>query len=275
MAIGYRIGHRAEVADQILAAKKIDAHAGLEFDRWLAIWDGPIQYPRVIKPTLESLQDFVAKYNKRGGQALLDAYHQRLERATGPWLADTRDYKVQWRFASGLGAEHPLGNGFTFDDVIGAPLITGAAVKGLCRAAAQMLEVDAAECMALLGPEVEQGCACGDLIFYDALPLRWPQLAVDIINCHHPVFYGELFNEKGRSDACATETEDPVPVFFLAVKDARFRFRLVSRSSNQAHVTKAWQWLNEGLTLLGAGAKTAVGYGVMEEQTAPGGQRRA
>lgn len=274
MPVGYRIGHRAATADQILSRppSQAQAHCGLIFDRWLAVWDGPLESPHVMAPMRESLENFVefSHSRRQRGQSLLDAHHQRLDNTLARRGVTAQDYQLQWRFASGLGAEHPIENGFSFDDAIGVPLVTGSAVKGLCRAAAAMRgEESAASRRALLGPEDELRTAAGDLIFYDALPLRWPKLAVDIVNCHHPEYYHQLFDERRRKPLQVTETEDPVPVFFLVVdQGAAFRFRLASRSGNAANVAQGWQWLEDGLTLLGIGAKTAVGYGVMEPVSA-------
>ncbi len=41
---------------------------------------------------------------------------------------------VDWRLAVGLGADHPLENGFTFHRVYGVPYLPGSALKGLARA---------------------------------------------------------------------------------------------------------------------------------------------
>jgi CRISPR-associated protein Cmr6 len=110
----------------------------------------------------------------------------------------------------------------------------------------------------------------GDLLFYPALPTRWPRLELDIINCHHPDYYG---GQKGdvSSRPKPVDYESPVPVFFLAVAAGTpFAFRLGSRAaragdpSGRAHVALAFELLAFGLEWLGAGSKTAVGYGRMQ-----------
>jgi CRISPR-associated protein Cmr6 len=93
----------------------------------------------------------------------------------------------------------------------------------------------------------------GDLIFLDAYPAGLPPLEVDIINCHHSNYYA------GGSQF-PSETEDPVPVYFLTVAaGTQWIFRLLSRSGE--HAARGTALLRSGLRELGAGAKTAVGYG--------------
>ena len=95
---------------------------------------------------------------------------------------------------------------------------------------------------------------------------------VDIINCHQTDYYGsnalvlaETSNKReSEVRAGPHEIEDPVPVFFLTVaRNTRFVFRCGSRSRNKQNVAEVLNLLDNGLTLLGIGAKTALGYGVM------------
>ena len=266
MAGGYILGHGAATAETLLKRDPGPAHMGLAFDRFLAMWDGPVGGPRPVKPISGPLKAFVNQFHQ-GEQSqekydLLKTHHERLDAACGSSRAlDARDLAVQWRFATGLGGAHPTENGFSFDDLIGVPCVTGSSIKGLCRAAAEALEADVYKIETLLGPDTEAAFACGDLVFFDALPNAWPTLIVDIVNCHHPDYYR-------RNIEHAVETEDPVPVFFLAVdQGSSFRFRIGSRSQDKDNVEQGWKWLKEGLDCLGIGAKTAVGYGQMGKPT--------
>lgn len=112
--------------------------------------------------------------------------------------------------------------------------------------------------------------ACtGSVVFHDAWPLQWPRLFVDITNCHHRKYYD------GTDDADAPgDWEDPIPVYFLAVKPGtQFSFAVSKRRPDvdPALVKRAREWLLGALCHLGAGAKTAAGYGAFEpvEGTAP------
>jgi CRISPR-associated protein Cmr6 len=169
---------------------------------------------------------------------------------------------------TGVGNEHPLENGFTFDRSIGVPFFPGTSVKGLCRAAAeQLMDASPVEIDQLFGsqPEradVENDASAGDLVFLPAYPARdhWPRLEVDIINNHHPSYTKDLATH--RPVPRAIETDSPVPVFFLVVAARTpFTFRIGSRSGAVQNVASAFRTLESGLDLLGLGAKTAAGYG--------------
>lgn len=91
-------------------------------------------------------------------------------------------------------------------------------------------------------------------------------LVADIVTCHHRKYY-----QAANASVKALDNEEPVPVFFPAVAEgAAFRFTLVqvrrgmapgSLFASQAPLDYAKDWLVKALTLNGAGAKTAAGYG--------------
>ncbi len=109
-------------------------------------------------------------------------------------------------------------------------------------------------------PEVK--AACGNIVFHDAWPERWPRLLVDIVNNHHPKYYQEVQVQHPPGD-----WEDPVPVYFLAVApDVTFTFPLSKRHHDVSDdlLELARTWLLGGLCHLGAGAKTNTGYGAFK-----------
>ncbi|KYF57866.1 hypothetical protein BE04_20325 [Sorangium cellulosum] len=241
------------------------SNAGLVWIRYLDVWgDGvPPDIPRSAV-SRDALMTFAKDFSERGKLPgatplrLLNAVHSRqvraLERLRG--AGATLQAALETRFATGLGGPHPTDIGFTFDRSVGVPYLPGSSVKGIARAAARLLEDPGKD--ALFGPE-ETGASAkawaGDVVFLDAYPVAWPRLEVDVINCHHPAYYG------GKAGYPA-ETEDPVPVYFLTVADrTTFAFRVLSRSGAEERAARAVELLRFGLSELGAGAKTAVGYG--------------
>lgn len=104
--------------------------------------------------------------------------------------------------------------------------------------------------------------SAGQVVFHDAWPEAWPQLRVDIVNNHHPAYYGA--DEKKEPVPPPGDWENPRPVYFLAVEPGtRFRFALAParRDTDPALLAQAEAWLLGALTHEGAGAKTAAGYG--------------
>ena len=99
------------------------------------------------------------------------------------------------------------------------------------------------------------GAAAGRLLFHDAWPLRWPRLLVDIVNNHHVTYYA--------GDDDPGDWEDPIPVSFLAVAVGQpFEFAISDRTGGDDGLLEgACGWLRDALTVQGAGAKTAAGYG--------------
>lgn len=109
-------------------------------------------------------------------------------------------------------------------------------------------------------PEIK--ASCGTIVFHDAWPESWPRLIVDIVNNHHPDYYQHDDNKHAPGD-----WENPVPVYFLAVAPGlTFTFALAKRRSDVPDelLAMAQQWLLGALCHLGAGAKTAAGYGAFK-----------
>ena len=100
-----------------------------------------------------------------------------------------------------------------------------------------------------------EGASAGRLIFHDTYPLHWPRLTLDVINNHHLKYYA------GEDDP--GDWENPILVYFLAVgADEKFEFALSDRKRGGDDLLEtARGWLRDALTVEGAGAKTAAGYG--------------
>ncbi len=92
------------------------------------------------------------------------------------------------------------------------------------------------------------------------------KLELDVVTCHHGEYYAS-----DNPNAIATDTEDPLPVFFPAVASGHiFAFaQRPLRGADAALVARARTWLATGLATLGLGAKTAAGYGWFETEQTP------
>jgi len=196
----------------------------------------------------------------RGHSDLLEEYKTRLVR-----FAHTRNgrywvIKTASRFVTGMGRPHPVENGFAWHHTLGTPYLPGSSLKGLLRAAAEDLGAERGLIDRLLGNEQKK--TAGALSVLDMLPLKPVQLEADVMTPHYANW---------TADDLPGDWRSPTPIPFLTVAaDQSFLAIVVPRGNgNSVAVSdEDWQaverWLEHGLRLLGAGAKTAVGYGRME-----------
>ena len=215
------------------------------------------------KPTLEKVQQ--CKPDHRA----LDAYRARWQAMAKASGAAPFEAQTDWRFITGLGRKGPLEVGFTFHRIYGFPIIPGSGLKGLARAYAYFVLLEAApgskpeenpDFVTVFGRAPERGedestASAGGAVFFEAIPLDNPDLELDIMNPHYPDYY--------TGQGAPTDGQNPKPVFFLTVKPGvRFAFAVGWRGepNPQAHAL-AVEWLQSGLEKLGAGAKTGAGYG--------------
>jgi len=206
-------------------------------------------------------------------------------------------------FATGLGNEHPLENGFAFLWPYGLPYLPGSGVKGVVRRAAQELAEglwgethgwsNEACCEypakstgekrektrlsmidLLFGREPPSGDSDhfrGCLTFWDVFPqIHGNKLRVEIMTPHQKHYYqGEGSHIKPPHDS-----GDPQIIKFLTVPPkSQFTFHVVCDTQRleklAPDLVNQWQDLlraafQHAFEWLGFGAKTAVGYGVME-----------
>jgi CRISPR-associated protein Cmr6 len=193
-------------------------------------------------------------------------------------------------FATGLGNEHPLENGFAFLNPYGLPYLPGSGVKGVLRQAARELESgDWGDTKGwtedaithLFGLESDDGDKThqrGALCFWDVLPqLEGSALQVDVMTPHQSHYYQQRREARSGDSTAPHDSGQPNPIHFLTVPPgSRFTFhvqcdlpflrRLAAPLAEEAR----WQALlqaafEHAFAWLGFGAKTAVGYGAMTE----------
>lgn len=206
-------------------------------------------------------------------------------------------------FATGLGMEHPLENGFAFLSPYGLPYLPGSGIKGVVRQAARELVKGAfgepnaggwskSAIDALFGTataDSEDGRR-GALAFWDAYPVLQDRqgLQVEIMTPHQTHYYsgGQSPHDSGS----------PNPIPFLAIPPrtsfcfyVECNLPLLERLDASLAAADRWRDLlnaafRHAFDWLGFGAKTAVGYGAMDideqahaqaEQKAEEQQRRA
>ena len=209
----------------------------------------------------------------------IDAIRLRQQILTSQYGTNVFTVKTQSTapFATGLGNEHPIENGFAFLTPYGLPYLAGSAVKGILRRAMQELSDDhkagfADEAIdALFGPEEvnqPEDAKRGSLDFWDVFPKPvGDKLVVEIMTPHFGSYY------QGKSTP--HDSGAPIPVSFLAVPaKSDFDFHVVCHPSRLPEsLQDTWRDLlqlafDHAFEWVGFGAKTSVGYGAMKAAVA-------
>ena len=179
-------------------------------------------------------------------------------------------YSTQWHFVTGMGIDHPLENGMAWHHTLGTPYIAGSGVKGMFRAYLwEWADVEKAKILRWCGYTKEEakeygldGESAGELIFFDAIPTAPVTLTPDVMTPHMGDWYEKGGENKHDAKNTPADWHNPVPILFLAVKKATFLFGVASRAqTSKEELQEAMKYLGEALEFVGAGAKTAAGYG--------------
>ncbi|TVR83511.1 MAG: type III-B CRISPR module RAMP protein Cmr6 [Rhodospirillales bacterium] len=221
-------------------------------DRWNQDWNGLGDSGK--RDWIAGIANLDGTAAKRVGDAeLLREMAQRQRDLASARKGQCFRLATVWRFASGLGRSHPVENGFAWHHGLGAPYLPGSSVKGVARSWAAwkaFRDIDR-----VFGPEPKAGLHAGSVIFIDALPVDPVALDADVMTPHYGPWYQE-----GKVPG---DWHSPTPIPFLTVAaDQTFQFTLLPRTpADGSDCEVAAELLREALNNLGAGAKTAVGYG--------------
>jgi CRISPR-associated protein Cmr6 len=222
-----------------------NGHRGLFYDKFLNRWQRDAKGIWSIDDKQKWAKE-IAK-SPAGDAKLLEEYRHRIAefvmaRAGQMWV-----YKTEERFVTGTGRSHPLENGFVWHPTLGVPYLPASSIKGL------LGHKDRTD---ILGSETR----VGRVICLDAIPAAPVRLEVDVMTPHYLPW---------SDDNPPADWRSPTPIPFLTVAPgASFLFAVIPRDRNAADsVAQVGQWLKCALADLGAGAKTAVGYGRMKVAT--------
>jgi len=239
-------------------------HLGLLLSKYVAVWQKKWKFSE--KDKSKFLEKIAKQFNNQPPNYLNRCRERQQQLLSGLEQLGYRkvvidDFQTHWRLVVGLGGESVLETAITLNWLYGFPYIPGSAVKGLARAWAQTEgNVSKDDLLLIFGSEDKYHTTeyqrCGEVLFFDALPTKFPELQVDIMNCHYPKYYGDR--------EPPADWQSPNPVYFLTVAPGtKFIFSLVARNSDA--LQKAEKWLRSGLQHLGVGAKTAAGYGYLKD----------
>ncbi len=218
-------------------------------DQWSSDWD--------IESKLEWIKKITGSI---GGAQLINEAISRAIRLIDASDGQFAIYKTDGRFVTGLGRDHPVENDFAWHHTLGTAYLPGTSVKGLVRAWATP-DSDLSDLDRIFGPRGSGDIGVGDVVFLDALPSSPLKLEADVMTPHYAPYY-----EDKTGGTPPADWHDPRPIPFLVVApEQSFLFALLPRNSNDQQHRQDCQtvagWLAEALDWLGAGAKTAVGYG--------------
>lgn len=208
---------------------------------------------------------------------LIQAYNRSLK-LIGTFNASPVVFKTTSRFVTGLGREHPIENGFAWHHTLGVPYLPGSSVKGMVHGwvkhwlAAHGTSIDNAGINRVFGDTRRNGAGAGSVIFFDAIPTEPVKLEPDVMTPHYDEYYKELRRRPlNHAPAPPADWYSPIPIPFLTVaSNQSFLFAVMPSCADAIDDCKQGRsWLIDALANIGAGAKTAVGYGRFElDQTA-------
>jgi CRISPR-associated protein Cmr6 len=253
-----------------------DYHAGLWFERFFNRyednWEVIKENPKLNKK--DGKGDWIKTViGGQGDSEKLASFRNRQQSLVTALKGQSQRYTTDWNFVSGMGNPHPVENGFSWHPTLAVPYLAGSAVKGLVKAWVEMndelssKEEKEARLKSWFGTadKTEVAEQAGDFIFFDAIPDKQPTLVCDIMTPHMGKWYeNENKNGSTDSDAVPADWHEPTPIPFLSVKKARFIFSIVPRVESKINqLEDVFEALENALQWLGAGAKTAAGYGYM------------
>lgn len=235
-----------------------NGHCGLWFDKFFD------QYNNDWSISDSGKKNFLDKFAKKcGDDQLLKNHCDRLISLVSSLKAECRVFKTTWHFVTGMGLQHPVENGLAWHPTLGVPYLAGSGVKGLLRAWIENWS-DIKNKEEWFGKQNQTG----QLIFFDAIPIEPVQLTVDIMTPHYGKWYeqGNSITNLNQSEKIPADWHDPIPVDFLTVKkDTKFLFIIAVREEkDHKQAEEAMKQLEQALQYIGAGAKTAAGYGFFE-----------
>lgn len=201
----------------------------------------------------------------------------------------TPKFKPEWRFVTGLGGHSVYETGITLHHIYGVPYIPASSIKGVLRSwiiyskfrnnengeeDLKNAEKRALQCedfchvFGCPAKSIFKEARQGKVTFFDALPTESPTIEPDVMTPHYSDWYGEKKDRNGNLIP-PTDTQSPVPIFFLTVRNTLFQFIIGSKEWNLDtktfwKKTLGW-WLENALKEHGIGAKTTVGYGYMTQ----------
>lgn len=262
-------------------AREPSGNCGLWFERFYDRYNHDFSE---TKDSDSAFAEWLQNFDHLSGDSeLLDTAIQRQAQLLKSLGGASALFKTDWHFVTGMGNPHPLENGFSWHPVLGVPYLSGSSIKGLVRAWVESWQFEdsdleettlkqarSARLFDWFGSDSTSPDAksdTGKLIFFDAIPYKPVRLAGDIMTPHMGKWYaegGEIESTESSGDVIPADWHSPKPIHFLAAKEPVFLFSFAARNElfvDEIDLDEVMQCLCDALEWIGAGAKTAVGYG--------------
>lgn len=252
--------------------KNLTSHKGLWFERFFNKYDSNWTVGDDAKITwIKGVSGLC------GDKATLTSHSLAQQQLCDNLEGTSQIFKNNWHFVSCMGNDHPVENGMSWHPTLGTPYLAGAAVKGLLRGwLEQWSGLEGGELKEKLFrwfgsddkevKEQQKDSQAGGLIFFDAIPIDQVELTCDIMTPHMGKWYsnGGKISKSNYSDTLPADWHNPIPIPFLVVKQVSLLVSIAPRPHaeiSQEELQEVMQMLTMALDYLGAGAKTATGYG--------------
>lgn len=241
-------------------------HRGLWYERFFDRYDANWTIPETAKT--QWVQDNAQRAGVTSDLEEAVQRHLALITALGGRGAV---FATDWHFATGLGLPHPVENGFAWHHTLGVPYFAGSAVKGLVRAWVEIWDDTLDETARQQRLDTWFGTLkrAGTFLFFDALPIQPVRLRADVMTPHLGKWYeqgGKIEDWHREPEKVPADWHAPVPVPFLVAQKPQLLFGIAPRRPEfTGELTEVFSALKHALDWLGAGAKTAAGYGQMQE----------
>ncbi len=185
---------------------------------------------------------------------------------------NTFELTTQTRLVVGLGSGSVLETSIKLHHIYGIPYIPASAIKGVLRAyriwkladwnEERFKEIERRvdenkpsseeedKITKIFGNQQQKG----NLIFLDAYPISFEGFDIDIMNPHFPDYYDK--------DKPPADWQNPNPITFLTIPEGT-TFEFFFKNS-EIYDRNLESDLKEAFKYIGIGAKTALGYGILE-----------
>ena len=231
--------------------------------------------------------DTIARLQKKSVKAFSAAGHmlQAIHKRQSAYINSLKESGLQVftitaattsPFITGLGSIHPTETGMILDRNTGLPYLPANSIKGVLRLACAVNLAESNEkysngnvsledpvLVKYFGSESDTNTKQGQLVILDAYPKQITALRLDIMTPHFVNYYKGK-DDYGKEYKQPVETETPVPLKFLTVKEGTsfvFRCAFIPHKDETCNEEEVYDMFDTAFERIGFGSKTAIGYG--------------